>query len=421
MGYGSSRSRGSRMKAVISSSDGIVERMAVRRYQRRCPSDAAAIFTQTLGGTLSRIVFGVFGTWGDLFPVVGMGAELTRRGHDVTIATGDSYRPIVEGSGVGFSRVGRNTVIDALAVNRDALTTRRGGLVGLRRLWEGVLLPQFDESVDDLRVAVRDADLLVGHWLQLASPLAAELEGVRLATACVSHLWIPSELVPPPGRMPLFGAGDPSQSWPRVIAAVDEVFDGPVNEARRRLGLSERKHVFWDAVDRVEAVLVLSSPVVSPPPSDWPPHVRMTGFVGWDGADTWGPDPRLREFLADGPPPVVVSLGSSASLDPGLFEKLAEVIVEAGARAILLTGPRPDELRFGHENLLAVPFAPSSYIFRRARMVVHHGGAGTLMAALAAGRAQLCLPRGFDQAWWAERLAALGAGLVVPWHRADVD
>ena len=63
---------------------------------------------------MSRIVFGVFGTWGDLFPVVGMGAELTRRGHDVTIATGDSYRPIVEGSGVGFSRVGRNTVIDAL-------------------------------------------------------------------------------------------------------------------------------------------------------------------------------------------------------------------------------------------------------------------------------------------------------------------
>jgi rhamnosyltransferase subunit B len=368
---------------------------------------------------LSRVVFAVAGTWGDLFPVVGLATELTKRGHAVTIATSAWYRPIVEEAGVGFARAGRDTGPAALAAHPDALTTRRGGLVALRKLCEDFLFPQFDELVDDLRAAVRGADLFVAHPIQLGSPLAAEIEGVRLATACVTPPWIPSRVVAPAGAMPLFGGGDAALSWDRTIKAIDKVVDGPVNQVRTRLGLPTHEHIFFDTLYQAEAVLVMSSPAVFPAAPDWPSHVSMTGCVTWDRAGLTEPDPRLEAFLSAGRPPVVVTMGGSASLDPqGLYERLAGAIVAAGARAILLTGPLPSPLEFDHPDVCIAPFAPSSTLFPRCRMVIHHGGAGTVLTALEAGKPQLSMPRAFDQMWAAQRFADLGAGLVIPWKQA---
>jgi len=42
--------------------------------------------------------------------------------------------------------------------------------------------------------------------------------------------------------------------------------------------------------------------------------------------------------------------------------------------------------------------------------VVHHGGAGTTHAGLRAGVPNLAIPFGADQAFWGNRIAAIGAG-----------
>jgi UDP:flavonoid glycosyltransferase YjiC (YdhE family) len=50
----------------------------------------------------------------------------------------------------------------------------------------------------------------------------------------------------------------------------------------------------------------------------------------------------------------------------------------------------------------------------RAALVVHHGGSGTTLGALAAGVPQLLLPQGADQFANADAVAAAGAGLRLP-------
>lgn len=50
------------------------------------------------------------------------------------------------------------------------------------------------------------------------------------------------------------------------------------------------------------------------------------------------------------------------------------------------------------------------WLFPRVAAVVHHGGAGTTGAGLAAGKPTIVVPFFADQHFWAGRVAALGAG-----------
>jgi UDP:flavonoid glycosyltransferase YjiC (YdhE family) len=57
----------------------------------------------------------------------------------------------------------------------------------------------------------------------------------------------------------------------------------------------------------------------------------------------------------------------------------------------------------------------------RADVVVHHGGSGTTLGALAAGVPQLVLPQGADQFANADVLVAAGAGLCLRAEELSAD
>lgn len=54
---------------------------------------------------------------------------------------------------------------------------------------------------------------------------------------------------------------------------------------------------------------------------------------------------------------------------------------------------------------------PHAWLFPRVAAAVHHGGVGTLAAALTAGIPQVIKPFLGDQHFWARRAHAIGAGM----------
>ena len=46
------------------------------------------------------------GTRGDVQPMVALGVELRSRGHDVVVASGENFRPLIEGHGLAFASPG---------------------------------------------------------------------------------------------------------------------------------------------------------------------------------------------------------------------------------------------------------------------------------------------------------------------------
>ncbi|SES31107.1 glycosyltransferase, MGT family [Lentzea xinjiangensis] len=77
---------------------------------------------------------------------------------------------------------------------------------------------------------------------------------------------------------------------------------------------------------------------------------------------------------------------------------------------VVVAAPR---VRLGElpPNVSVHPWLPQAEVIRQADVVVHHGGSGTMLAALAHGVPQVVLPRGADQFGNASALVEAGAGV----------
>jgi rhamnosyltransferase subunit B len=163
--------------------------------------------------------------------------------------------------------------------------------------------------------------------------------------------------------------------------------------------------------------------VLGEPQPDWPPQARITGFPFYRPAHQ-PLDPKLRQFLENGEPPLVFTLGTTAINDPGaFFEESVAAVGRLGQRAVFIVGQGNEKIcEEISGEAIAVSYAPHNLVFPFARAIVHQGGIGTLSESLQAGKPMIIMPYGHDQADNAWRTSRLGVARVVSRgrYRADV-
>jgi UDP:flavonoid glycosyltransferase YjiC (YdhE family) len=153
------------------------------------------------------------------------------------------------------------------------------------------------------------------------------------------------------------------------------------------------------------------SPAVLPTPADWDASSVATGYWFLPRDGDWQPDPALVDFLASGPPPVYVGFGSMPSEDAAAKTQVVlDALAQAGQRGVVATGWGGLTLANAPRDVFALDAAPHDWLFPRMAAVVHHGGAGTTAAGLAAGAPTVICPFFGDQPFWGRRVAALGVG-----------
>ncbi len=84
---------------------------------------------------MGRIVLATMGSWGDIFPMIGLAKRLTQAGHDARIAASAAYEELVQGEGLGFSRIGPPLGFSDYAADPKILSGRLGGFVGFAHLF----------------------------------------------------------------------------------------------------------------------------------------------------------------------------------------------------------------------------------------------------------------------------------------------
>lgn len=373
---------------------------------------------------MGRVVLATMGSWGDIFPVIGLAKGLTEAGHDVRIAGSAAYDELVRGEGLEFSAIGPALGFSDYARDPKILSGRLGGFVGFAHLFRRFIFPALDRYVDDLAVSIRGVDLLLAHPALVAAPIAAEHAGVRWGTISVFPGLIPTAYAPPAPTRVWFGSGRAGRAihratWRAARFNMARLFDPQVNQARQRVGLPAVSNSFFTPVDSGQPYLVMASPAVIDRPADWPQNVTLTGFVTWDRVSSF-PDPDgLAEFLSAADPPVLVTLGASSSLDPQHFYRhAADAVSSLGHRALVLTGPTPTRVELPVDpRIFSTTFAPLSRVASRCQAAIHHGGVGTTIALLRSGLPQVVVPRGFDQPQTALRMTRLGVARTLPWRR----
>ncbi|MFB8418033.1 glycosyltransferase [Streptomyces albidoflavus] len=359
-----------------------------------------------------KILIATAGSRGDVAPYTGLGAALRLAGHEVTLATTDTFAPLVREAGLEFRG------LPADPAGRGGEATDRRQLMRTAAAFITELGHGFAE------VAAEGADLL------LLSATTAPL-GHHLAEAMgVPALGVYLQPTAPTGAFPPVVTGTRSlgrlanrAAGHLALHVTDRLYADAVTRLRRRLQLpassaaatrrrQERAH--WP-------VLHGFSTAVVPRPADWRPGLEIVGnwWPHLDPAERL-PD-RVEEFLRAGPPPVLVGFGSMAG---GEGERLSELAVRAlrrtGMRGILQAGAAG--LAAEGDDLITVGPLPHTLLLPRLAAVVHHAGAGTAAAALRAGIPSVPIPVTADQPFWAARLAALGAATApVPFPSLTAD
>jgi sterol 3beta-glucosyltransferase len=344
-----------------------------------------------------RITLAAVGTTGDVRPFRTLATRLVERGHEVTAISWPVHRAALAQSGVRVEVAGphadpaRIAAVAAEAAQRSPLEQ-----VAVLRDFH---LADGEEHYRRLRELLPGSDLVLLHGIHALAQAAAMDLGLRWATAIFDPVLLPTASAPPPG-MPNLGPAN-RLLW-GVLDRLLQRTGRPLDDLLQRAGSQQRGLPLFRARSPL-LHLVACSPSLVPVPPDLPNGTRVTG--AWlDRSDPPALPAEVETFLADGPPPIVVTFGSMAGSSGDAIADALRAMLDGGRRLVVQGSVESDS-----PNLLRVGALDHRALFPRAALVVHHGGAGTTHAAVAAGVPSVVVPHVGDQRYWADRL-----------HRLDV-
>ncbi len=351
------------------------------------------------------------GSAGDVYPFVGLGKQLSARGHRVRVATGAYFEQVVRQAGLEFCELGTEEEFLEALRNPDLWHPRRG----FRTVCEKMLIPGMERVYEMLTHVVGErSPVVVCPLTCFGARIARETLGIRVVTVHLQPAVFRSQYEAPYLPPLVMGPGVPAwlkrwQFWLVDVAMIDRYLRGPLNEFRSRLGLAPVRRVFDRWVHSPDGVIAMFPEWYAAHQPDWPPGTRLTGFPLWDEPEV-PLTPDLEEFLAGGSPPIVFTPGSANVYGSEFFREAADACKQLGRRALFCTKfpeQLPAELP---ATVKHVAFAPFSTLLPRTAALCHHGGIGTTSQAIAAGVPQLIMPLSHDQPDNAARVRRLQLG-----------
>jgi UDP:flavonoid glycosyltransferase YjiC (YdhE family) len=340
-----------------------------------------------------RVFLGAFGDPGHAFPMLALGEALVARGHSVAIETWRRWEDAGRAGGMTFCAAPEYQVFPTAArpLKPYAAAVRAAG---------------------QTRVSVRDfaPDVVVSDVLTPAPALAAELEGVPVATL-VPHVF--PYLAPglPPysigARRPRTRVG--ARLWrltDRAVAIGLEQGRREYNECRARLGLPPLPWVHTGLSRSL--TLVATLPQLEYPRA-WPGWLRLVGPLMWE-------PPGEPVAPPEGAGPVVLVAPSTAQDEEHRLLRAALAGLAREPVRVIATwnGRDPSPPVSVPDNAVLVPWLSYSQTMPSCDVVVCHGGHGTLMRALTTGCPVVVCPAGGDMAENAARVDWAGVGVRLP-------
>lgn len=373
--------------------------------------------TQQIVGLLQLFLMHIsilaLGSRGDVQPYAALGGGLKSAGHKVRLITFESFAPLAAENGLEFY---------AVQGNAQALVASGGAdMLGLVRIFSSLAqgyardlssphLGETDLIVNQLPAGLYGFDLAEKYGIPMA--MASVIPLARTGTFPL--MGFPRLLLPGYNKVTYY-VGE-QMAW--------QMFRGVINRWRKEtLNLRPLpvKGYFEQLGTRSIPIVNGFSRYVVPTPRDWSEHIHTTGY--WFPEDKqWQPSSDLLAFLHAGKPPVFIGFGSMPIKDP---QRTTGVILDAleqsGERGIIHAGWGGIGNQSLPDSVFKIDYAPYTWLFPRMAMVIHHGGSGTTASGLRSGVPSCVVPFVFDQFYWGERIARLGAGpKPIPYRELNV-
>jgi UDP:flavonoid glycosyltransferase YjiC (YdhE family) len=335
-----------------------------------------------------------FGDPGHAFPAIALGAELARRGHEVTLETWSRWQEAIEREGMRFAAAPEYVVFPSADM---------------------VLKPYVAavRASESTREVIRDCDpeAVVADIITSAASLAAQAEGRRWATL-IPHVMptgAPGFPIYSIGAVyPRTALGRRFWSWVRpIVMTGEEQGRVELNGARERVGLAPLPYTHG-GISRELAIVATF------------PQLEYARTDPWEGAKVTGPLLWEQPFgdveLPPGEEPLVL-VAPSTSQDPDqrLVRAALEGLADSPVRVLATLNRRqPPEPIAVPANARLVDWVSYARTMPLCDAVVCHAGHGTVARSLASGVPVVACGHAGDQAENAARIRWAGVGVSLP-------
>jgi zeaxanthin glucosyltransferase len=348
--------------------------------------------------------------------------QLEQRGHKVIIFGIADTESRVRAAGIEFRLIGTE---DYPPGTLERLDQRLGELKGLATFRFTV-----ERVKNTARMVLRDGP----EAARKANLDAMLIDEADMGSTVAEHLGLPFVSIAffPPlirdDRVPPFCFGwQAGQSrlsrlrnrlGMRFLSRVAAPIYAVVNEQRRTWGLMPLKHAA-DALSPIAQITQLPE-VLEFDVNPKPPNLHYTGpFID----DRQRPPVNFPWDRLDGRPLVYASLGTLQNGSEATFKAIADGCAGLNVQLVLSLGGGLDPAALGTlpGNPLIVRYAPQLEILKRAAAVITHAGLNTVLESLSEGVPLVAVPLGNDQPGVAARVAARGAGIVIPRRKLNAN
>lgn len=361
-----------------------------------------------------KFVLASYGGRGDIEPAVVVGRELLLRGHDVRMAVPPNL--------VGFARAAG---LDAIAYGLDSqpiLDLQREYFTCYSRTpWRLREISRMSGETTEfasrcwaamtttLVSAAREADvLLTGLIFEQPAANVAEHYDIPLATLHYFPVRAHGQLLPwAPSVLSRMGmAANDWLAWRGTRKAEDA--------QRAELGLPDAtcpapQRIAERGALEIQAYDEVIFPGLSREWAKWGDARPFVGALAMQSPTD--ADAEVASWIAAGTPPIFFGFGSIPVGSPAdTLAMIAAACAQLGQRAVVGAGSTDFSAAADVEHVKVVGQVNYASVFPACRAVVHHGGAGTLAAALRAGVPQLILWTLPDQPFFAAQLRRLKVG-----------
>lgn len=355
-----------------------------------------------------RVLMSAIGSRGDVQPILALANHVRSLGHEARLCVAPNFRPWVESFAIECLTIGPD--LKQLAGAPARKPPIRPSVEQRRQLAAHSVRAQFPALMN----AARGCDgIVAGGALQIATRSVAEALGIPYIFAAYCPAVLPSADHPPVKLETHYEQSLPADTnvslWDEEEHTWNGLFRDSLNEERAKLTLppirSVQRHIF------TECPWLAADPVLGPAGRTRELQIFQTG--AWFLDDPAPLPDAVEAFLAKGPPPVYLGLGSMRAPDD-TSRLLIEAVRALGQRSMISQGWANLSPVDDGADCLSVGDLAHEKLLPRVAAVVHHGGAGTTAAAARAGRGQVIIPALYDQYYWAHRVEQLGVGVAVP-------
>jgi len=368
-------------------------------------------------------------TWhppGHVYPQVAVANALRARGHEVAFYSAPQTAKVLEIEGYRlfpFKHVNEEHV-DRVLFGSDRDSAEPSGGLSFARLLRDWMLETIPDQMADLNEILAEfrPDVVTSDQTMWGPVLILAEQGrVPVAiTSCGACCMIPGPDAPPFG----LGLPKPKTFGTRLLAGAVTVgqrlitvtFRRRLNELRRQYGLPPMAATALEQLGNVPLYIIPSTPEFDFNRHDLPASVRYVGPYLWNKPATIvSPDWLLN--LPHTRPWIHATEGTVHVGEPLVLRATAQGLAGLDMEVIMTSGGArdPESIDLGAKaaNLHLARWIAHSDLLPKTDVIITTGGAGTVLASIAARVPMILVPTEWDKPEIAQRIVEAGAGIRI--------